>query len=156
MIYAKWLRGDEDLSQAYAVREAVFVREQGFAAEIEQDETDLRAAHALLIDEDGQPAGTARLFIDEEGYWHIGRVCVLKEKRGKHLGDLLMRMVLDKALRAGAKHFRLGAQADKLPFYEKYGFWPYGEPYLDEGVPHLHMEADEDSVREKVFGGCEA
>lgn len=154
MIYGKWLRGSDDLSEAFAVRHAVFVEEQGFPAEVEQDEIDRRAIHALLKEEDGTPVGTARLYIGDDGYWHIGRVCIKKEARGKQLGDLLMRMVLDKALQAGAKHFRLGAQKAKVLFYEKYGFWVYGDEYLDEGQPHFHMEADDVSIAQKVFGGC--
>ncbi|MFQ9992841.1 GNAT family N-acetyltransferase [Ruthenibacterium lactatiformans] len=33
----------------------------------------------------------------------------------------------------------MGAQYDKQGFYEAVGFAPYGEPYLDEGYPHVPM-----------------
>ena len=84
--------------------------EQGFPAESEMDEYDARAIHCLLYNDDHKPSATARLFIDDDGYWRIGRVAVLREMRGKQLGDLAMRMVLDKALQAGAKRFRLSSQ----------------------------------------------
>lgn len=156
MIYGKWLRGSDDLSQALALRQEVFVQEQGFSAEAEHDALDDRAVHALLFDEEGRTVGCGRLYIDDEGYWHLGRLCVRKEQRGKQLGDLLMRMMLDKAMMAGGKHFRLGAQADKRGFYEKYGFTAVGDPYLDEGVEHYLMEADDQSVLRAVFSGCKS
>ena len=142
MIYGKWLRYD------------VFVTEQGFSAENEMDEMDRRAIHALLYDDDKNAVGCLRLFIDNEGYWRIGRLCVRRDLRGHELGDLLMRMALDKVLMAGGKHLRLSSQADKRGFYEKYGFEVVGEPYLDEGMEHFLMEADDQSVLRAVFSGC--
>lgn len=110
MITGKFIRGDQDLSEAKEIRMSVFVDEQGFPAESEMDEYDARAIHCLLYNDDHKPSATARLFIDDDGYWRIGRVAVLREMRGKQLGDLAMRMVLDKALQAGAKRFRLSSQ----------------------------------------------
>ena len=94
MITGKFIRGDQDLSEAKEIRMSVFVDEQGFPAESEMDEYDARAIHCLLYDDDHKPSATARLFIDDDGYWRIGRVAVLREMRGIQLGDLAMRMVL--------------------------------------------------------------
>lgn len=156
MITGKWLGGKEDLFPAYLVRYLVFAKEQGYSMDEDRDEVDQRAIHAVLYQDSNTPIATARVFIDDEGYWHIGRVCVLKEMRGKQIGDLLMRMVLDKILSAGGKHIRLGAQADKVEFYSKYGFTPYGEAYDEEGNPHRHMEASDESVRAAIFSGCKS
>ena len=94
------------------------------------------------------------LFIDDDGYWRIGRVAVLREMRGKQLGDLAMRMVLDKALQAGAKRFRLSSQKQAEGFYRLYGFEPTGEETDDCGVPHTEMEATDESIVRAVFTGC--
>lgn len=40
MLYAKWIHGSDDISLAKAVREQVFVSEQGFAPEQEFDAFD--------------------------------------------------------------------------------------------------------------------
>ena len=52
---------------------------------------------------------------------------------------LLLAAVADKARAQGARTLELGAQYDKQGFYEAVGFAPYGEPYLDEGYPHVPM-----------------
>ena len=65
MIYGKWLRGSDDLSQALALRQEVFVQEQGFSAEAEHDALDDRAVHALLFDDEGRTVGCGRLYIDD-------------------------------------------------------------------------------------------
>ena len=52
---------------------------------------------------------------------------------------LLRAAVADKARAQGARTLELGAQYDKQGFYEAVGFAPYGEPYLDEGYPHVPM-----------------
>lgn len=133
---------------------SVFVDEQGFPAESEMDEYDARAIHCLLYNDDHKPSATARLFIDDDGYWRIGRVAVLREMRGKQLGDLAMRMVLDKALQAGAKRFRLSSQKQAEGSYRLYGFEPTGEETDDCGVPHTEMEATDESIVRAVFTGC--
>ena len=47
--------------QLRAVREAVFIREQGVPAGIEIDDLDPRCRHVLARDRHGRPIGTARL-----------------------------------------------------------------------------------------------
>ena len=51
-------------AQAKYIREEVFVKEQGFHNEF--DEIDSRAIH-LVIFVEGQAAGTARMFLEQEG-----------------------------------------------------------------------------------------
>lgn len=145
--------GGEPLEAAFAIREAVFVREQGYALEIERDDHDPFAAHALVWDGD-TPVATGRLFIDDEARWHIGRVAVLKAWRGKGVGGLVMRLLLMAALRFGADAVYLGSQDHAVGFYEGLGFRVYGDPYLDEGQPHRHMVADEADMR-ALFDGCD-
>ena len=147
-------KGLENIPAAQAIRQKVFVEEQGFRAAEEMDAYDARAIHCLLYDGEGKPAATGRLYIDDDGYWRIGRVAVVRERRGQQMGDLVMRMLLDKALGAGAKRFRLLAQRQAEGFYSRYGFTPYGEEVLDQGVPHIEMEATDVSILRAVFSGC--
>ena len=152
MIRAFFLLGDQDLSAALKIRDEVFVNEQGFSAELERDDMDMRAVHAVLEDDDG-PCGTARLFFDE-GRWHIGRMAVLKEKRGRGYGDLMLRMMVDKALNADVDELYVGAQKRAQGFYDKLGFLVCGEEYLEEGCLHVPMLLTAERAHNVLFGGC--
>ena len=99
MLYAKWIHGSDDISLAKAVREQVFVNEQGFAPEQEFDTFDNGAWHVVAM-EDETPIGTGRLYIDD-GKFTIGRLCVLPEYRNMGIGDALMRLLMDRGLEVG-------------------------------------------------------
>ena len=155
MIRAEIISGataGELLDTVFSIRVEVFVDEQGYALEAERDEYDAAAAHALIWD-DETPVATGRLYLDGEGQWHIGRVAVRKASRGSGVGDLTMRMLLLSALQFGADAVYLGSQLHAVGFYEKLGFRPYGEHFLDEGQPHQHMSIDEKAMQ-ALFAGC--
>ncbi len=152
MITGRILPGGSDLSDVLAVREEVFVREQGYSLELERDENDAQAAHALILAGD-KPVGTGRLFLDGNADWHIGRVATLKQYRGQGIGDLTMRLLLRAALEFGAESVFLGSQTHAMGFYEKLGFKVSGEEYHEEGQPHRPMRADRADI-EKLFEGC--
>ncbi|WP_102224038.1 GNAT family N-acetyltransferase [Acidimangrovimonas sediminis] len=127
-----------DPAPCIALRHAVFVVEQGFAAEGEVDAHDATAVH-LLATEAGVPVGTARLLVDG-AVGKIGRVCVLPSHRGTGLGAALIREGIARlAARGGIETVKLGAQCRALGFYEKLGFAVSGPVYDDEGVPHREM-----------------
>jgi len=66
----------------------------------------------------------------------IGRVVTAPEARGTGLGKELMQ----RALAAfGPVPVRIGAQAYLERFYRELGFVPAGEPYLEDGIPHVEM-----------------
>lgn len=124
--------------EARAIRETVFVQEQGFCSEF--DEMDAQSYHVLLC-RDGRAIGTARLFAEPEpGSMHIGRVAVLREERGGGSGSAILTACCDKARALGARRVVLGAQCRAMAFYEKNGFQPFGGEYNDEGCPHHMME----------------
>lgn len=150
MITGKFIAGNGDLTEAFGLRDLIFGEELGLPSEALRDEYDARAIHALLYDDAHQPAATGRLYIDNDGYWHLGRICVKKELRGQQLGDLVMRMILDKAISAGAGFFRLSAGKDVEGFFRLYGFTPYNE----ENKGETAMEATKDSIIAAVFSGC--
>ena len=91
MIRGKFLTSQDDTSAVMDIRRRVFVDEQGYGADTEIDRFDQMAVYALAFDENDRPAGTGRLIINDESRFQIGRVCVLKEARGRGLGDLVVR-----------------------------------------------------------------
>ncbi len=123
--------------KAEKIRMKVFVEEQGFAAEIEVDEKDETAFHVVAYAGD-KPVGAARFF-EEHGGYHVGRVAVLPEYRGKGVGRFIMTEIENFAENSGIGELMLSAQTRAADFYLKCGFSEYGEVYLEEGCPHIEM-----------------
>lgn len=142
----------DDLTEAFAVRREVFVEEQQIDEAEEYDDRDAEAIHAVVYDEEGRPAATARLLLDEDGSFHVGRVAVRKACRRQGYGDFAVRMLLDKAFTCGADTVYLGAQLHAIPFYESIGFSVYGEEYLDAGIPHRRMKVEKGQVTHACGG----
>ena len=74
MEYQWFAFSDERMKQAFDLRKEVFVEEQGFALEDEMDAQDQTSLHVLGITEQG-PVCCARIFWQEPGVLHVGRVC---------------------------------------------------------------------------------
>jgi len=143
MITSKWIMGAKGIEDAYAIRREVFINEQRVSPEEEFDDLDDRAFHLIIYD-DGIPAATGRLFFQDS--YHIGRIAVLKHKRGLHLGDLTVRMLLVKAFNDGAPFVTIGAQMHAVPFYERFGFVSYGDQYVEAGIPHVAMKVTREGL----------
>ncbi len=122
---------------ALKIRITVFVDEQGFRDEF--DDIDARALH-LVMYEDNMPIATCRCFYEDSiECWHIGRVAVLKEYRGKGLGKEIMQEAERLIGLKGGKVCELSSQCRARGFYESCGYEAEGEIYLDEGCPHIKM-----------------
>ena len=129
----------EEKAACLAVREQVFVREQGVPLELEMDALDAAATHFLLRDDHThQPLATARL-LDKSGTSKIGRVAVVPHMRGQGLGIQIMEAVLAEARRLGFSEAVLDAQTYALPFYTRLGFAAEGEEFDEAGIPHVTM-----------------
>lgn len=147
----------EELAEALAVRFAVFVGEQGVSPDAERDaiDTDPRTLHVIAYGDEGEVLGTGRLVAPhsdsahgaavgfgnmDPSHPHIGRLAVLSSARGTGAGKALMieleRQAL--ALFGGGRRVRveLSAQDHALGFYKRLGYTPFGDRYMDEGIPH--------------------
>ena len=127
----------EDLPAAWALRRAVFIEEQAVPEELEVDGLDGQALH-LLASLDGRPVGTARMLLKGD-MGKIGRVCVLREWRGRGIGAALIRAAVAELRARGLREARLGSQVHAIPFYEGLGFVAEGPVYDDAGIPHRDM-----------------
>ena len=124
-------------ADARAIREEVFMREQGYVDEF--DAIDARAFHLVLY-VDGAAAGCCRFFAgDEPGEWVLGRVAVRAPLRRRGYAEKIVREAVSRMKELGAASIRLGAQEYATGLYEKCGFVPCGPIYLDEGNPHVPM-----------------
>ncbi len=123
-----------------AVRESVFMREQGVSAELEWDELDETCRHALALNTKGDAIGCGRIAPPRAGAPAlIGRLAVVKEWRGKMVGTALLEALLDYARAQGYPEVTLNAQVQTLPFYRRFGFEEEGEEFLDAGMRHIKM-----------------
>lgn len=131
-----WKYGKKDIEDCFLIRKKVFIEEQGFFDEF--DEIDDIAYHLIVLDKD-KPIATARIFNEGKGF-HCGRICVLKEYRGRNIGQAIMNEIEKKVIELGEKSIQLSAQKRVLEFYEKCGYKKYGDEYLDENCPHIMMK----------------
>ncbi|HEX5477363.1 MAG TPA: GNAT family N-acetyltransferase [Burkholderiales bacterium] len=119
---------------AAPIRFDVFVKEQGVPRDIELDEMDAQSVHALAFEGEAAVA-TGRLLPDG----HIGRMAVLAAWRGRGLGGLVLRRLLDKARERGDTEVVLSAQVQALGFYRRHGFVEEGAPFMEAGILHQAM-----------------
>lgn len=130
---------DELCEDAKNIRVEVFVDEQGFAGEF--DSVDGDAVHFVFYDGD-KPVATCRYYKEKDGQYHIGRIAVRKECRGKNIGSLMLKVMEEEIGKIGGTTITLGAQQQARPFYEKNGYVAVGEPYFEEHSEHIHMVKD--------------
>lgn len=127
-----------EIEQALALREQVFCVEQGVPLAADQDGLDDVAIQVVAI-EDGTVIGTCRVLVDA-GVGRLGRMAVAAPARGRGLGAAILAAAEQSARDAGARLMRLHAQRYVEDMYAAAGYTPYGEPFEEEGIPHVGME----------------
>jgi predicted GNAT family N-acyltransferase len=148
---------ERQFADCVAVRFEVFVHEQNVSPEGERDalDDDPRTLHAVAYGDDGVALAAGRLLAPhtDTGHGtgtghgamdpatpHIGRVAVSKRARGTGAGRAIMTFLESEALvrhgAGGSVRVELSAQDQAMGFYEKLGYVPYGDGYLDEGIWH--------------------
>ena len=128
------------MDQAWALRRLVFIEEQHVPEEIEMDEDDAHAFHALALDGD-LPVGCGRM-IRHGDEVKIGRMAVLRERRGSGIGRKVLQFLMETARRQGCRKAVLHAQITAEGFYLKNGYIPMGEIFEEAGIAHRRMEHD--------------
>jgi len=126
----------EDRDTLAAVRELVFVREQGVPLDLEWDGRDDSAIHVLARAADGQAVGTARLLPTGK----IGRMAVLAAWRRRGVGRAMLAFLLEAATTRGFQRVFLNAQTSARRFYAQEGFTDQGGVFEEAGIPHIRME----------------
>ena len=124
---------------ARRLRTEVFVQEQRIPAELEWDEDDATAVHAVASNRLGQAIATGRLLPAEGGIAKIGRMAVHQVLRGCGVGEQVLRALAARAQERGDRGIELHAQRTARDFYARLGFAAQGEPYEEAGIPHITM-----------------
>lgn len=126
--------------QIIKAREAVFVVEQNCPYQ-ETDELDLHAWH-LSAFLDGELAAYVRVVDPEVNNSQpaIGRVMTVKKFRGQQIGRALMQEAIQfTGQQYPGREIKISAQVHLQKFYASLGFHAVGEPYDEDGIPHIAM-----------------
>jgi YbgC/YbaW family acyl-CoA thioester hydrolase len=130
---------DELKDGAAALRTEVFVEEQEIPQELEWDEHDTKALHALVLNKLGQAVATGRLLQPQPKLAQIGRMAVSKPLRGGNLGRMVINALIDAARQRGDHDVILHAQCSAEGFYRRLGFKAHGDVFQDAGIDHIEM-----------------
>ena len=133
----------EELYGFLRLRSDVFMWEQR-ADDEELDGRDLEptTVHWWIADARGT-AAYLRVLWDEvaehrDAHRVIGRVAVRADRRGEGLAAALMAAAVARLDAAGEASL-LHSQAQVTGLYARFGYTPYGEPYVEAGMPHRSM-----------------
>jgi ElaA protein len=130
-----------DMYDLLQLRSDIFVVEQNCVF-LDPDGLDQSAWH-WLYRENGQLLAYQRCLPPGVPYPEessIGRIVVHASQRGRDLGRELVRRGIEFNLNTWPAHsILIGAQAQLQRFYESMGFVVCSEPYMEDGISHLHM-----------------
>ncbi len=125
--------------QAFYVRREVFIEEQQVPEELELDEFDSIATHFLVLN-NGEAIGAARIRpYHPDGTAKVERVAVRKSVRGKGIGAVLMKQIEAYAEEKGFKELKLNSQIQAEDFYQRLGYFSYGDYFMDANIEHISM-----------------
>ncbi|MBU3589929.1 GNAT family N-acetyltransferase [Polynucleobacter sp. 80A-SIGWE] len=135
ILIKSWVDAEQE---AYSIRKRVFIEEQGVPEDMELDEYDPLAQHALAY-VNSECIGTARLVTLPGSVGRIGRMAVLPMHRRRGIGGDLLRALLELSKSQGITQLELHAQLSAIPFYEQLGFIAQGDIYDEAGIAHRDM-----------------
>ena len=133
-----------DWPEITALRHRVFVEEQGVPVEVERDDRDATAVHALSRDGSGTVVATGRLLLDAAGTGRavIGRMAADPAVRGRGHGGAVLHALQLAAAARGQTAVELHAQLTARRFYERAGYVAVGRPYEEAGIAHVTMRRE--------------
>jgi len=130
-------RDESEVEAALALRYDVFCVEQGVSLEEERDGRDAEALHLVVVD-GGMVVATCRL-LAEGSEVKLGRMAVATSHRGRRLAAALLVEADTRARELGARRIVLAAQLTAQAVYERAGYAPHGDVFLDADIEHVMM-----------------
>ena len=129
---------EKELAAALELRRQVFVVEQGVPPEVERDEHDATAAHAIAV-QDGNVVATGRMVFVSPAEARIGRMAVAGPFRRRGIGSRVLSCLEDHARGQGKARILLHAQLPVFGFYVGHGYVSQGGEFLEAGIRHITM-----------------
>ncbi len=130
-----------ELYDIMRLRSEVFVVEQNCIYQ-DLDDKDQKALH-VFGKKDEKVVAYTRIFKPGDYFDNvsIGRVVVAKEERKYGYGKRIMEASIEEInKRFSSVIIELSAQTYLVKFYTDLGFVPFGEEYLEDGIPHIRMK----------------
>jgi len=124
---------------ARPIRAEVFIGEQQIPADMEWDDADVDAVHAVAFNRLGRALGTGRMLEHVPGVAKIGRMAVAASSRHGGVGRAVLDALLGAARARGDREAVLHAQLGAAPFYERAGFARRGPEFDEAGIAHVEM-----------------
>jgi predicted GNAT family N-acyltransferase len=125
-------------AQATALRDEVFVGEQGVPLALEHDAQDATAFHVVALD-GARCVGTGRMPRQAGGVARVGRMAVARTARGRGVGALVLAALEAQARAEGLSAVELHAQVHAQRFYARHGYAPEGAVFEEAGIAHVVM-----------------
>ncbi len=116
MISTKWFQGKDKLNLVLSIRKEVLSQDTDKLTDL----YDEFAFNAVLYDED-KAAGTGRLLF-KDGKYFIDMLCFKKQYKGLNYEDLLVRMLVRKAVTIGAEKTYIEVEEYQVELLENIGF----------------------------------
>lgn len=125
LIQGKLLSAKDNLKDVFEIRREVFVKELGISEQMEFDEKDRFAIHAIAYLEENHtiPVATGRLYFDGDTCY-LEKLAVLKEYRNRQYGEFILRMLLNKADMAGIQKVYVKGNKPFIDYFKGFGFLP--------------------------------
>jgi len=133
---------------ARALRQRVFVEEQGVPADKVWDDLDATAFHVAVVNRLEQTVAAGRLVVEAggkdgaDGVGRVGRMAVDRSLRGCQWGRQALLALIDHARERGLRRLVLSAQLNAQSFYAREGFLPEGDVFEEAGIAHQIMTLD--------------
>ncbi|MFH1141408.1 MAG: GNAT family N-acetyltransferase [Chloroflexota bacterium] len=137
-VLVKRAESAQELGDARTLRLQVFVQEQGVPRELELDDLDALAHHAIAL-EDSVVVGTGRLILDTPGHGIIGRMAVAQPLRRQAVGGRILSFLEEQARAQRVWRITLHAQSYVNEFYARHGYKEEGKPFMEAGILHVRM-----------------
>jgi len=130
---------DADLDAGYALRRDVFEVEQNIPRPLDRDPYDYAADHVVAVDDSGRCVGTGRVVRMDARTCQVGRMAVAGSQRKHGVGAAVLDALERMASMRGWTEIIVHSQLPSESFYRNRGYVREGEPFLDQGVPHVLM-----------------
>lgn len=131
-------RDRREAEAAFELRREVFCVEQGVELAADRDGLDDDAVQIVALT-GGRVVGTCRILVDGP-VARLGRMAVERAARGRGVGTAILAAAERSAMDAGACLMRLHAQRYVEHLYARAGYAVRGQPFVEEGIPHISME----------------
>lgn len=130
---------NDQIEQAFAIRQQVFIEEQNVPEDLERDGLDDDCTH-FLIWVNGVAVGTGRCRTVNSDTIKFERMALLGKYRNQGFGTQLLQAMITFAREKNFQTIRLHAQSEAVPYYRRAGFEVTGDQFLEAGIVHLPMK----------------